>query len=98
MASKKKFLRKGENLSKRSKRYARELKSGKSEITGKPLTQGQRSFRGGVLNERSISAEQHKHNTIDKNAISLNLYGTHYDNLSQGQKSVIGKALKKNNK
>lgn len=53
-------------MSKRSQRYARELKSGKSEITGKPLTQGQRSFRGGVLNERSISAEQHKHNVANK--------------------------------
>lgn len=66
MASKKKFLRKGENLAKRSERYARELKSGKSEITGKPLTQGQRTFRGGVLNERSISAEQYKHNAANK--------------------------------
>ncbi len=97
MSIKKNCLRKGENLSKRSSRYARELKSGKSEITGKPLTKGQRGFRGGVLNERSISAEQHKHNTTDKNGIALKLYGTHYDNLSQGQKSVVGKVLKKNN-
>lgn len=67
MATKKKnFLHKGENLSKRSSRYARELKSGKSELTGKPLTHGQRSFRGGVLNERSISAEQHKFNAANK--------------------------------
>ena len=54
-------LRKGENLAARSARYARELKSGKSEITGKPLTNGQKRFRGGVLNERSISASQHKY-------------------------------------
>ena len=55
-------LRKGENLAVRSSRYVRELKSGKSEITGEPLTNGQRRFRNGVLNERSISAEQHKYN------------------------------------
>ena len=66
MAKKKNCLRKGENLATRSARYARELKSGKSEITGKPLTQGQRTFRGGVLNERSVSAEQHKFNAANK--------------------------------
>ena len=55
-------LRKGENLAKRSARYARELKSGKSEMTGKPLTVGQKRFRSGVLNERSIGAQQHKYN------------------------------------
>lgn len=55
-------MAKGENPAKRSKRYARELKSGKNELTGKPLTQGQRSFRGGVLNERKWGASIHKHN------------------------------------
>lgn len=59
-------LRKGENLAKRSQRYARELKSGVSEITGKPLSVGQKRFRSGVLNERSISAQQHKHNEANK--------------------------------
>lgn len=90
-------MAKGENPAKRSRRYARELKSGKSELTGKPLTKGQRSFRGGVLNERKWGASIHKHNSTDKNAISLKLYGTKYENLSQGQKSVVGKVLKKNN-
>lgn len=90
-------MAKGENPAKRSKRYARELKSGKNELTGKPLTKGQRSFRGGVLNERKWGASVFKHNSTDKNAISLKLYGTKYENLSQGQKSAVGKVLKKNN-
>ncbi len=67
MADKKNLLRKGENLASRSKRYARELKNGKSEITGAKLTTGQRTFRSGVLNERSISAQQYKFNA-KKNA------------------------------
>lgn len=54
-------MAKGENPAKRSKRYARELKSGKNELTGKPLTKGQRSFRGGVLNERKWGASIFKH-------------------------------------
>ena len=90
-------MAKGENPAKRSKRYARELKSGKNELTGKPLTKGQRSFRGGVLNERKWGASIHKHITSDKDGISMKLYGTHYNNLSQGQKSVVGKIIKKNN-
>ncbi len=45
-------MAKGESPFKRSKRYARELKSGKNELTGAPLTKGQKSFRYGVLNER----------------------------------------------
>ena len=45
-------MAKGENPAKRSRRYAKELKSGKSEYTGKELTQGQHVFRVGVLNER----------------------------------------------
>lgn len=90
-------MAKGENPAKRSKRYARELKSGKNELTGKPLTKGQRSFRGGVLNERKWGASIHKHITTDKDGISMKLYGTHYKNLSQGQKAVVGKVLKKNN-
>ncbi|MCM1440221.1 MAG: hypothetical protein NC131_13610 [Roseburia sp.] len=53
-------MAKGENPAKRSRRYARELKSGKNELTGKPLTQGQRSFRGGVLNERKWGTNIHK--------------------------------------
>lgn len=97
MAKRQNKLRKGENLTKRSNRYARELKSGKSEITGKELTVGQKIFRGGVLNERSISASQHKYNTTDKDGIAMKLYATHYDNLSQGQKAVVGKVMKKNN-
>ncbi len=56
----------GENPAKRSKRYVRELKKGKNELTGKPLTKGQRSFRGGVLNERKWSAEIHKYNAATK--------------------------------
>lgn len=59
-------MAKGENPAKRSRRYARELKKGKNELTGKPLTQGQRSFRGGVLNERKWSASIHKHNSDKK--------------------------------
>ena len=59
-------MAKGENPAKRSERYARELKSGKSELTGKPLTKGQRGFRGGVLNERSWGASIHKHNAANK--------------------------------
>ena len=59
-------MAKGENPAKRSKRYARELKSGKNELTGKPLTKGQRGFRGGVLNERSWGASIHKHNAANK--------------------------------
>lgn len=55
-------MAKGENPAKRSRRYARELKEGKNELTGKPLTTGQRCFRGGVLNERKWSASIHKHN------------------------------------
>lgn len=54
-------MAKGETPAKRSKRYARELKSGKNELTGKPLTQGQRSFRGGVLNERKWGASIFKY-------------------------------------
>lgn len=66
MAKRQNKLRKGENLTKRSNRYARELKSGKSEITGKELTVGQKIFRGGVLNERSISASQYKYKQSNK--------------------------------
>ncbi len=88
-------MAKGENPAKRSKRYARELKRGKSELTGKPLTKGQRSFRGGVLNERKWGASIHKHTTTDKDGIAMKLYATHYDNLSQGQKAVVGKVMKK---
>ena len=88
-------MAKGENPATRSKRYARELKSGKNELTGKPLTNGQRSFRGGVLNERSWGASIHKHITSDKDGISMKLYGTHYNNLSQGQKALSVKLLRK---
>lgn len=59
-------MAKGENPAKRSKRYARELKSGKNELTGKPLTKGQRSFRGGVLNERKWGASIFKHKKANK--------------------------------
>ena len=90
MASKKNCLRKGENLTKRSKRYARELKSGKSEITGKPLTNGQRRFRSGVLNERSISAEQHVHKA---DAMARQLYGKCYADLNDKQKQSVSKCV-----
>ena len=59
-------MAKGENPAMRSKRYARELKSGKNEFTGKPLTNGQRSFRGGVLNERKWGASIFKHKNANK--------------------------------
>ena len=54
-------MAKGENPAQRSARYARELKSGTNELTGKPLTKGQRNFRGGVLNERKWGASIFKH-------------------------------------
>ena len=54
-------MAKGENPAKRSERYARELKKGKHEFTDKPLTNGQKRFRNGVLNERKWSADIHKH-------------------------------------
>lgn len=59
-------MAKGENPAKRSKRYARELKSGKNEFTGKPLTNEQRSYRGGVLNERKWSASIFKFKNATK--------------------------------
>lgn len=59
-------MAKGENPATRSKRYARELKSGKNEIRGKPLTNGQRSFRCGVLNERKWGASIFKHKNAKK--------------------------------
>lgn len=59
-------MAKGENPAQRSARYARELKNGENELTGKPLTKGQRGFRGGVLNERKWSASIHKHNAANK--------------------------------
>ncbi len=59
-------MARGENPAKRSRRYARELKSGKNELTGKPLTQGQRSFRGGVLNERKWGASIFKYKKANK--------------------------------
>lgn len=59
-------MAKGENPAARSRRYARELKSGKSELTGKPLTKGQRRFRSGVLNERKWSASIFKHKKTTK--------------------------------
>lgn len=41
----------------RSKKYARELKNGRSMITGEPLTATQAGFRIGVLNERKLQAK-----------------------------------------
>ena len=59
-------MAKGENPAKRSSRYARELKSGRNELTGKPLTKGQRRFRSGVLNERKWAASIFKHKKANK--------------------------------
>ena len=44
------------NPAERSKRYARELKSGRKH-DGTPLTEAQAGFRMGVLNERKTQAK-----------------------------------------
>lgn len=50
-------MAKGENPTKRSRRYASELKAKKNSFTGAPLSASQAGFRMGVLNERKWSSQ-----------------------------------------